>query len=87
MAEALTNVARYAQAPEARVEVRRDGDARRRASSTDDGVGGADLERRQRAARACRTASPRSTASLAIDSPPGAGTRLEAQDPLAGDAR
>ena len=50
IAEALTNVARYAKAREARVEIRRTGDGVVVAVS-DDGVGGADIEARHRPAR------------------------------------
>ena len=60
VAEALTNVARYAEATSARVEVRRE----RRGVVVvvaDDGVGGVDRPRAA-ACAASRTASPRSTA-------------------------
>ncbi|MGZ8633476.1 MAG: sensor histidine kinase [Solirubrobacteraceae bacterium] len=79
VAEALTNVARYAHAPEARVEVRRDGDAIV-VLVADDGVGGADLN----AGSGLRGLQDRLAVVdgvLAIDSPPGAGTRLEARIP------
>ena len=81
VAEALTNVARYAQAPEARVQVRLDGDAVV-VLVADDGVGGADLN----AGSGLRGLQDRLAVVdgvLAIDSPPGAGTRLEARIPLA----
>ena len=81
VAEALTNVAKYAHAtaatvsvavagPRVVVEVADDGDRRRR---------------RRRAARACAgcpTAWRRSTAGSSSTSPPGAGTRLRAEIPL-----
>jgi signal transduction histidine kinase len=79
VAEALTNVARYAKAPEARVELRRDGDGIV-VLVADDGVGGADL----RAGSGLRGLQDRLAVVdgvLAIDSPPGAGTRLEARIP------
>jgi signal transduction histidine kinase len=79
VAEALTNVARYAQAPEARVELRSDGDAIV-VVVADDGVGGADLS----AGSGLRGLQDRLAVVdgvLAIDSPAGAGTRLEARIP------
>ena len=79
VAEALTNVARYAHAPEARVQLRRDGDAIV-VLVADDGVGGADLN----AGSGLRGLQDRLAVVdgvLAIDSPPGAGTRLEARIP------
>ena len=79
VAEALTNVARYAHAPEARVQLRRDGDAIV-VLVADDGVGGADLG----AGSGLRGLQDRLAVVdgvLMIDSPPGAGTRLEARIP------
>ena len=61
VAEALTNVAKYARAEHASVAVRRDGDTVI-AVIADDGVGGADLARGSGCA-ASRTASARSTAA------------------------
>jgi signal transduction histidine kinase len=81
VAEALTNVARYAHAPEARVELRRDGDAIV-VLVADDGVGGADLN----AGSGLRGLQDRLAVVdgvLAIDSPPGAGTLLQARIPTA----
>jgi signal transduction histidine kinase len=81
VAEALTNVARYAKAPDARVELRRDGDGIV-VLVADDGVGGADLN----AGSGLRGLQDRLAVVdgvLVIDSPPGAGTRLEARIPLA----
>jgi signal transduction histidine kinase len=81
VAEALTNVARYAHAPEARVQLRRDGDAVV-VLVADDGVGGADLK----AGSGLRGLQDRLAVVdgvLAIDSPQGVGTRLEARIPLA----
>ena len=79
VAEALTNVARYAHAPEARVELRRVGDGVV-VLVADDGVGGADPG----AGSGLRGLQDRLAVVdgvLAIDSPPGAGTRLEARIP------
>jgi signal transduction histidine kinase len=79
VAEALTNIARYAHAPEARVELRRDGDAIV-VLVADDGAGGADLN----AGSGLRGLQDRLAVVdgvLAIHSPPGAGTRLEARIP------
>jgi signal transduction histidine kinase len=80
VAEALTNVARYADAPEARVELRRDGDDAIVVLVSDEGVGGADLS----AGSGLRGLQDRLAVVdgvLSIDSPPGAGTRLEARIP------
>jgi signal transduction histidine kinase len=79
VAEALTNVARYSHAPEARVELRRDGEAIV-VLVADDGVGGVDLN----AGSGLRGLQDRLAVVdgvLVIDSPPGAGTRLEARIP------
>ncbi|MGZ6644936.1 MAG: sensor domain-containing protein [Solirubrobacteraceae bacterium] len=79
VAEALTNVARYAHAPEARVQLRRDGDAVV-VLVADDGVGGADLN----AGSGLRGLQDRLAVVdgvLVIDSPPGAGTRVQARIP------
>ena len=79
VAEALTNVARYAHAPEARVQLRRDGDGIV-VLVADDGVGGADLS----AGSGLRGLQDRLAVVdgvLVIDSPPGAGTRVEARIP------
>jgi signal transduction histidine kinase len=79
VAEALTNVSRYAHATSARVDVRRAGDEVL-VTVADDGVGGVDLE----AGSGLRGLQDRLAAvggTLAIDSPPGAGTRLYARIP------
>jgi signal transduction histidine kinase len=79
VAEALTNVARYAKAPGARVQLRRDGDGIV-VLVADDGVGGASLN----AGSGLRGLQDRLAVVdgvLVIDSPPGAGTRLEARIP------
>jgi signal transduction histidine kinase len=78
-AEALTNVARYAKAREARVEIRRGPDGVMVVVS-DDGVGGADIE----AGTGLRGLQDRLAAldgRLSIHSPEGQGTRLEALIP------
>ena len=79
VAEALTNVARYARAHEARVEIRRDGEGVEVVVS-DDGVGGADIE----GGTGLRGLQDRLAAldgRLAIDSPAGLGTTLRAVIP------
>jgi signal transduction histidine kinase len=79
VAEALTNVTRYAQAKRAGVEVRRDGDELL-VVVADDGVGGADVA----AGSGLRGLQDRLAAvdgTLHIDSEPGGGTRLEARIP------
>ncbi len=84
VAEALTNVARYAKADDARVEVKRQGDAIV-VLVADDGVGGARVE----SGTGLRGLQDRLAAldgRLAIDSPPGAGTRLRAVIPSAAQA-
>ena len=80
VAEALTNVARYADAAGARVELRGDGNGGIVVVVADDGVGGADPD----AGSGLRGLQDRLAVVdgvLAIDSPPGAGTRLEATIP------
>jgi PAS domain S-box-containing protein len=81
VAEALTNVARHAEATEARVTIRRD-DTMVRCEVSDDGRGGADitggtgiLGLRDRAEAAGGT--------LTLTSPPGKGTIVAAALPLA----
>jgi len=79
VAEGLTNVAKYAGVSEARVEVRREGDAVV-AVVADDGAGGADVE----AGTGLRGLQDRLAAvdgTLRIDSPPGGGTTLLARVP------
>ncbi len=79
VAEALTNVYRYAHATCARVDVARDGDDVV-VLIADDGVGGADLD----AGSGLQGLVDRLAAvggTLAIDSPPGEGTRLLARIP------
>jgi signal transduction histidine kinase len=78
-AEALTNVARYARAHEARVRIRRS-DAGVEVVVSDDGVGGADVE----GGTGLRGLQDRLAAldgSLSIHSPAGLGTTLRAVIP------
>jgi signal transduction histidine kinase len=80
--EALANIAKYAGASGASVHVRRAGD-RVVIAVDDDGVGGADAAR----GSGLRGLAERLEAldgTIALDSPPGAGTRLRAEIPLAG---
>jgi signal transduction histidine kinase len=80
VAEALTNVARYADAGRASVELRGDGNGGIVVVVADDGVGGADAN----AGSGLRGLQDRLAVIdgvLAIDSPPGGGTRLEATIP------
>jgi signal transduction histidine kinase len=80
VAEALTNVARYSEAPEARVHLRREGEGGIIVLVTDEGVGGADPN----AGSGLRGLQDRLAVVdgvLSIDSPPGVGTRLEARIP------
>jgi signal transduction histidine kinase len=80
VAEALTNVTRYAEATSARVEVRRDGEDLV-VEVADDGVGGVDPS----AGTGLRGLDDRVAAvggTLEIDSPVGAGTRVRARIPV-----
>jgi signal transduction histidine kinase len=79
VAEALTNVARYARASQAHVEIRREGEEVV-VLVADDGVGGVDVA----AGSGLRGLQDRLAAvdgTLDIDSPAGAGTRLRARIP------
>jgi hypothetical protein len=84
-AEALANVAKYASATGARIEVAaRDG--RVAVVVADDGVGGADRSR----GTGLQGLADRVEAVggvLVVTSPPGSGTRLAADIPLGGEAR
>jgi signal transduction histidine kinase len=85
VAEALTNVARYAKAHEARVEITRASDSIS-VVVTDDGIGGADIE----GGTGLRGLQDRLSAldgRLEIESPPGDGTRLRAVIPAGATAR
>ena len=80
VAEALTNVAKYAQATAARVAIAV-ADGHVTVEVSDDGVGGADVA----AGSGLRGLSDRVAAldgRLELHSPPGAGTRLRAEIPL-----
>jgi signal transduction histidine kinase len=79
VSEALVNVAKYAEATAATVRVRR-ADDHMTVEVTDDGIGGADAGR----GSGLRGLADRLEAldgTLAVDSPPGAGTRLRARIP------
>jgi PAS domain S-box-containing protein len=81
VAEALTNVAKYAQATSARVEVAIE-DGAVVAEVADDGVGGADTG----AGSGLRGLADRLDAiggTLSVESPPGAGTTIRARAPVA----
>jgi PAS domain S-box-containing protein len=81
VAEALTNVAKYASATTARVEAAEDG-ARLRITVSDDGVGGA----RRAPESGLSGLEDRVAAlggSLFVDSPAGEGTRVTAEIPVA----
>jgi signal transduction histidine kinase len=80
VAEALTNVARYAGATHAAVRIQADGE-RLRVEVRDDGAGGADADR----GSGLRGLADRVAAiggTLDVASPPGAGTVLRASLPL-----
>jgi signal transduction histidine kinase len=82
IAEALTNIARYAQASEARVAVRQDGD-RLVVEVSDDGKGGADVK----AGSGLRGLADRLAAiggEVNVTSPSGGGTTVTASMPAAG---
>ena len=79
VAEALTNVARYAHAGDVRVELRRDADGVV-VLVADDGVGGADLTTGS-GLRGLQDRLAVVDGVLVIESPPGEGTRLEARIP------
>ncbi len=84
VAEGLTNIVKYAGATGARVEITRSRDAVH-VSVADDGVGGA----RVGGGTGLRGLEDRLSAldgTLAVDSPPGGGTRLRARIPLGADA-
>jgi len=79
VAEALTNVVRYAKATEARVDIRRTQDEVV-VEVHDDGVGGADMA----AGTGLRGLADRIAAlegTLRVDSPPAGGTHVEARIP------
>jgi signal transduction histidine kinase len=81
VSEGLTNVAKYARASAARVEVARE-NGRLLVQVADDGVGGAD----PRGGSGLRGLADRVEAlggRLRVSSPPGAGTRVQAEIPCA----
>jgi signal transduction histidine kinase len=81
VAEALTNVAKYAQASHATVSVRpSDGDGGATVTVGDDGVGGADPGRGS-GLRGLAARIEALNGHLEVDSPPGAGTRIAAAIP------
>jgi signal transduction histidine kinase len=82
VAEAITNVAKYAQASRATVNIRR-ANGRATVTVSDDGVGGADPA----AGSGLRGLAARVEAlggRLDVDSPPGRGTRITAEIPYPG---
>jgi signal transduction histidine kinase len=79
-AEALTNVAKYARASEAFVEVSVD-DGRLRVEVRDDGCGGADLATGS-GLRGLRDRVDSLDGQFELDSPPGRGTTITAEIPL-----
>jgi signal transduction histidine kinase len=81
VAEALTNVGRYAHATEATIAVRRV-NGLVAVDIADDGVGGADAARGS-GLRGLADRVAVLDGTLAVDSPPGAGTRLHVEIPCA----
>jgi signal transduction histidine kinase len=80
VAEAITNVGKYAQALEATVEVQ-SSDSHATVTVCDDGIGGADPAKGSGLhGLAARVESLRG--QLAVSSPPGRGTRITAEIPL-----
>jgi signal transduction histidine kinase len=82
--EGLANVAKYARATRARVAIGAAG-SRLRVEVADDGCGGADLLRGS-GLRGLADRVETLGGELAVESPPGAGTRLVAELPLTGSA-
>jgi signal transduction histidine kinase len=80
VSEALTNVAKHADAGEARVTLARDGDVLR-CEITDDGRGGADASRGS-GITGLRDRAEAAGGTLAVISPPGRGTVVSAALPL-----
>ena len=79
VAEALTNVAKYAQASMASVRVLRE-NGHVIVEVSDDGIGGADA-RRGSGLRGLADRVEALDGRLDLDSPPGAGTRIRAEIP------
>jgi signal transduction histidine kinase len=82
VAEALTNVVKYAKASKARVEIRREGDELV-VMVSDDGIGGADMTRGT-GLSGLQDRLAAVDATLRVNSPPNGGTRVEARLPLGG---
>ena len=80
VAETLANLAKYAQATEASVVVRRV-DGHVTVDVADDGIGGAVLSRGSRL-RGLTDRVAVLDGTLAVDSPAGAGTRVHAEIPV-----
>jgi PAS domain S-box-containing protein len=80
VSEALTNVARHAEATEARVTIRRD-DTMVRCEVSDDGRGGADIARGT-GILGLRDRAEAAGGTLTLTSPPGRGTIVAAALPL-----
>jgi signal transduction histidine kinase len=80
VAEALTNVVRYARATRARVEIAMDGDDLV-VSVTDDGVGGVDVAAGS-GLRGLQDRLATVDGRMEIDSPPAGGTRLTGRIPV-----
>jgi signal transduction histidine kinase len=78
--EALANVAKYSQASHAAVTLAR-GPGRVTVEVTDDGVGGADLDRGS-GLRGLEDRIAALDGTLELESPPGRGTRLRAEIPV-----
>jgi signal transduction histidine kinase len=79
VAEALTNVAKYAQASVASVRVTRE-NGHVLVEIVDDGIGGAD-PRRGSGIRGLADRVEALDGRLDVESPPGAGTRIRAEIP------
>jgi len=84
VAEALTNIVKYAHATKARVVIRRGVDTVT-VSVDDDGIGGARIGRGS-GLRGLQDRLAALDGTLSVDSPEGAGTRLRARIPCGADA-
>jgi signal transduction histidine kinase len=80
VAEAITNIAKYAQASRATVSIRQS-DGRLIVTVSDDGVGGADPHRGS-GLRGLAARVEALNGRLEVDSPPGQGTRINAEIPI-----
>jgi signal transduction histidine kinase len=83
VAEAITNVAKYADASRATVSIRRS-NGRAEVTVSDDGVGGADPARGS-GLRGLAARVEALNGHLDVDSPPNRGTRIKAEIPYPGD--